>query len=140
LRSMAGRAGVPVELELDLHRRLPAATETAAYYVVSEALTNVSKYACASHAFVHARNAAGQLAIEVGDDGVGGADAERGSGLRGLADRVSALGGRLEVSSPPGGGTCVRAELPCDADVAPAAIPEPVHTDQGYGLPHPGAA
>jgi signal transduction histidine kinase len=93
--------------------RLPAPVEAAAYYVVAEALTNVAKYANASEARIDVRRDDGRLVVEVADDGVGGADASRGSGLRGLADRVEALGGRLEVSSPEGGGTTLRATLPC---------------------------
>jgi signal transduction histidine kinase len=80
---------------------------------VAEALTNVSKYAQAESASVRARQEDGHLVVEVSDDGVGGADAAAGSGLRGLLDRVGALDGTLEVTSPPGRGTHVRAELPC---------------------------
>jgi signal transduction histidine kinase len=87
--------------------------ETAAYFVVSEALTNVSKYARAEHARVRVERLNGELLVEVSDDGVGGASATDGSGLRGLADRVAALSGTLEVSSPPGRGTQLRARLPC---------------------------
>jgi signal transduction histidine kinase len=93
--------------------RLPAAVETAAYFVVSEALTNVSKYAHAQQATVRVERVDGQLVVEISDDGVGGADAGDGSGLRGLADRVAALSGTLEVVSPPGRGTRLRARLPC---------------------------
>ena len=94
-------------------RGCPAAVEAAAYYVVAEALTNVAKYAQASEARIDVRRDDGRLVVEVADDGVGGADPSRGSGLRGLADRVEALGGRLEVSSPQGEGTTLRATLPC---------------------------
>ena len=87
--------------------------ETAAYFVVSEALTNVSKYARAEHATVRVERVNGQLLVEVSDDGVGGASASDGSGLRGLSDRVAALSGTLEVTSPPGRGTRLRAQLPC---------------------------
>jgi signal transduction histidine kinase len=93
--------------------RLPAAVETAAYFVVSEALTNVSKYAHARQATVRVERVDGHLLVEITDDGVGGADAGDGSGLRGLADRVAALSGTLEVVSPPGHGTRLRAQLPC---------------------------
>ena len=92
--------------------RLPVAVETAAYFTVSEALTNVAKYAEATHARVGARREDGSLVVEVSDDGVGGADASSGSGLRGLEDRVGAVGGTLEVESPPGRGTVVRARIP----------------------------
>jgi signal transduction histidine kinase len=81
--------------------------------VISEALTNVAKYAQAAHATVTVERVDGHLLVEVRDDGVGGADARDGSGLHGLADRVAALSGTLEVSSPPGRGTCLRAHLPC---------------------------
>jgi signal transduction histidine kinase len=113
VRDLAARAPVPVDIVGDAAGRLPAAVETAAYFVVSEALTNVSKYARARHATVRVERAAGQLVVEVSDDGVGGADARGGSGLRGLADRVAALSGTLEVTSPPGRGTRLRAQLPC---------------------------
>jgi len=87
--------------------------ETAAYYVVSEALTNAAKHSRASAVRVAATCADGLLTVEIADDGAGGAGAGRGSGLRGLADRVEALGGTLTVSSPAGQGTTLRAELPC---------------------------
>ena len=86
--------------------------EVAAFYVVSESLTNVAKYAHATSVSVRVARTADGLELEVADDGIGGADPERGTGLRGLVDRVDALGGRLEVDSPPGGGTRVRASLP----------------------------
>ncbi|MGU9504987.1 sensor histidine kinase, partial [Bacillus paralicheniformis] len=84
------------------------------YFVVMEALTNVAKYASASAAEVTVHRVNGEVVIDVADDGIGGADPAAGSGLAGLADRVTALGGRLDVSSPPGGGTRVRAELPAE--------------------------
>jgi signal transduction histidine kinase len=93
--------------------RLPAAVEAAAYFVVAESLTNVAKYARAEHASVRVGGQNGFAVVEVSDDGVGGADPAAGSGLRGLADRLAALDGRLEVQSPPGGGTVVRANIPC---------------------------
>jgi len=92
---------------------LPEALEVAAYYLVSESLANVGKYAHASSATVEVNRTNGSVVVEVTDDGVGGADTERGSGLRGLADRVEALEGRLRIWSPLGGGTRVRAEIPC---------------------------
>ena len=113
LKTLAARAQVPVRLTLDLDGRLPERQEVAAYYVVCESLTNVARYAYASSAAVEVRYADGRLVVEVVDDGVGGADTRRGSGLRGLADRVEALGGRLRVWSPEGGGTRVEAEIPC---------------------------
>ena len=93
--------------------RLPEPVEAAAYFVVAEAITNVVRYARASHARVAVTHDDGRLAVAVADDGVGGADPERGSGLRGLADRVAALDGRLEVDSAAGAGTTVRATIPC---------------------------
>jgi signal transduction histidine kinase len=114
LEQLAARAAVPVALEVELGgRRLPEALEVAAYYLVAESLANIGKYAHASAAMVAVRRSGGEVAIEVVDDGVGGADTERGSGLRGLADRIEALDGRLRIWSPPGGGTRVRAEIPC---------------------------
>jgi signal transduction histidine kinase len=113
VRALAARAPVPVDIVARAAGRLPAAVETAAYFVVSEALTNVSKYAHAERATVRVERVDGQLLVEVIDDGVGGASAGNGSGLRGLADRVAALSGTLEVSSPPGQGTRLRAQLPC---------------------------
>jgi signal transduction histidine kinase len=87
--------------------------EVAAYYVVSESLANVAKHAEANQARVLLAKTRDRLVVEVVDDGIGGADTERGSGLRGLADRVEALGGRLRVWTPTGGGTRVQAEIPC---------------------------
>jgi PAS domain S-box-containing protein len=112
LEALAGRAPTPVELELALGERLPLQVEAAAYYVVSEALANVAKYAQANAVTVSIARADGYALVEVTDDGVGGADAGRGSGLRGLADRVEALDGQLEVESPPGSGTRIRARIP----------------------------
>jgi signal transduction histidine kinase len=113
VRALAARAPVPVEVVGRTAGRLPAAVETAAYFVISEGLTNVSKYAHAERATVRVERIDGRLVIEVSDDGIGGADAGDGSGLRGLSDRVAALSGTLEVSSPPGRGTRLRAHLPC---------------------------
>jgi signal transduction histidine kinase len=112
LAGLAARAPLPVTISARLDERLPAAVEAAAYFVVMEALTNVAKYASATSAEVTIQQINGDLVIEVADDGVGGADPASGTGLLGLADRVTALGGRLDVASPPGGGTIVRAELP----------------------------
>ena len=113
VRARAAPAPIPVEIVVGGAGRLPAAVETAAYFVVAEALTNVSKYAQAAHATVRVERFDGRLLVEVSDDGVGGADAAAGSGIRGLSDRVAALSGTLEVSSPPGQGTRLRAHLPC---------------------------
>jgi signal transduction histidine kinase len=113
VESLAARAPVPVRLTVDLPGRLGEAVEVAAYYVVCESLANVGKHARATTASVDVCRVGDQLEVEIVDDGVGGADTERGSGLRGLADRVEALDGVLRVWTPRGGGTRVRAELPC---------------------------
>ena len=113
LESVAARAAVPVRLSITVDGRLPEPVEVAAYYVVCESLTNVGRHAAASGASVEVGPAGKVLVVEIADDGVGGADTTRGSGLRGLADRVEALGGTLRVWSPDGGGTRVRAEVPC---------------------------
>ena len=115
LDGLAARAPVPVTLEAGDAERLPAPVESAAYFVVAEALVNVAKYAGATQASVRVARAGDRLTVDVADDGVGGADAARGSGLRGLADRLAALDGTLSVESPPGGGTRLRAELPLTA-------------------------
>jgi PAS domain S-box-containing protein len=112
IEALAARAPLPVELALP-DERLPNQVEAAAYYVVSEAIANVVKYADASSVEVRVARLNGRAVVEVADDGVGGADPETGSGLRGLADRVEALDGRLHVESEVGGGTLIRAEIPC---------------------------
>jgi signal transduction histidine kinase len=113
LEGLAVRAPVPVRLDVDLDDRLPEPIEVAAYFLVSESLTNVAKYAHASAASVEVSRDDGHLVVDVADDGVGGASPDAGSGLRGLSDRVEALGGSLDVTSPAGEGTRVHAELPC---------------------------
>ena len=113
LESLAAGSTVPVRLTVSVDGRLDESLEVAAFYVVSEGLVNVGKHAQAAGATVNVGRSNGQLVVEVVDDGVGGADLDRGSGIRGLADRVEALGGRLRVWTPQGGGTRVRAELPC---------------------------
>jgi signal transduction histidine kinase len=112
IEALAGRSPVPVELERTPPERLPPPVEAAAYFVVAEALTNVVKYANASQARVSVSRSNGHEVVEVADDGVGGADPGRGSGLRGLADRISALDGTLVLTSPEGAGTLLRAEIP----------------------------
>jgi signal transduction histidine kinase len=112
LSALADRAPLPVEVDAGVER-LPQAVESAAYFTVAEALTNVAKYAHAHAASVSVAAVNGHVVVEVRDDGVGGADPTRGTGLRGLADRVAALGGRLDVDSPSGAGTRLRAEIPC---------------------------
>ena len=113
LQTLANRAPVPVELGELPDERLPEAVELAAYFVVAEALTNVAKYAEASHATVQVERHNGRVVVEVADDGIGGADPGRGTGLRGLADRLAVIEGRLEVESEQGHGTRVRARIPC---------------------------
>jgi signal transduction histidine kinase len=112
LAGLVSRAPIPVELAIDLEARPPEAVELAAYYIVAESLTNVGKHAKASAARVEVTREDARLVVAVVDDGIGGASAEAGSGLRGLEDRVEALGGHLHVSSPHGDGTCLRAEIP----------------------------
>jgi signal transduction histidine kinase len=111
LETLANRSPVPVQLDAQLDERLPMPVETTAYFVVAEALTNVGKYSGATHAVVAVRRDDDKLEVEVRDDGIGGADASAGSGLRGLADRVSAMQGRFQVCSPPGRGTRVHARI-----------------------------
>jgi len=114
LRSLADRSPVPVEIEVSLARRPPEPAEAAAYYIVSEALANVAKHAHASSAHVSVTRSDNYLTIDVSDDGIGGAAAIAGGGLQGLEDRTAAIGGRLSVMSRSGGGTHLRAEIPCD--------------------------
>ncbi len=114
IEALTARTPVPVRWSIELEQRLPEPVEAAAYYVVAEALTNAAKHAKASEVSVRIARADGSAHIEVADDGVGGAEAEGGSGLRGLADRVEALGGHLRLDSRIGSGTTVRAEIPAD--------------------------
>jgi signal transduction histidine kinase len=127
LRGAASRSRVPVEVVAVPDRRLPEPVEVTAYFVVLEALTNASRYADATRATVEVRVSDAEVLVEVRDDGSGGADPAAGSGLRGLADRVHALDGRLEVVSPEGGGTTVTARIP----IADAGG----HEDRGLSLP-----
>jgi signal transduction histidine kinase len=113
LEELAYAARLPLELDVGLSPRLPDRVEAAAYYVVSEALTNIAKHAEATAVRIRVRRIDGRAVVEVADDGVGGAGGGRGTGLNGLADRVDALGGSLRVESPPGRGTIVHAEIPC---------------------------
>jgi signal transduction histidine kinase len=112
LKDLAYRTPVPLELDVDLEERLRGQVEAAAYFVICEALANVAKHASATAATVSVDRTDGRAVVEVVDDGVGGADVN-GSGLRGLADRVEALGGSLALVSPPGAGTVLRVEIPC---------------------------
>jgi signal transduction histidine kinase len=112
LRTLGRRCVVPVEMDVRIDGRLPEPVEVGAYYVVSEMLTNATKHARASIVEVDAEVSAGTLRLRVRDDGIGGADPARGSGLVGLKDRIEALGGAFSVYSPPGGGTTGSCELP----------------------------
>jgi PAS domain S-box-containing protein len=113
LVSLAAGSPVPVKLNVAIEERLDESIEVAAYYVVSESLANIGKHAKATTVTIEVIRECDEVVVEVVDDGVGGADTERGSGLRGLADRVEALGGQLRVWTPSGGGTRVRAQMPC---------------------------
>jgi signal transduction histidine kinase len=119
LESLVLRSPFPVDVEVPDDRLAPA-IEAAAYYVAAEALANVAKYAHAASACVRIveDDERGEIVVEVTDDGIGGADPSRGSGLKGLEDRVAALDGALEVESPPGGGTRIRATIPTASRVA----------------------
>jgi signal transduction histidine kinase len=112
LRALARRSNVPVDLDVQLDERLPAPIEAAAYYIASEALTNVAKHAHANLVQLIAAHDNGVLTLEVRDDGVGGVDAGRGSGILGLTDRVEALGGTISLASPPRTGTTLSVQLP----------------------------
>jgi PAS domain S-box-containing protein len=125
LDALAERSPVPVERHVQLERRLPQPVEVALYYVASEALANVAKYAQASSATVRLTDEGDQVTISISDDGVGGADPGAGSGLRGLADRVAALDGHIELGSRPGGGTRIVASVPV------AKVREAVRQDAG---------
>lgn len=114
LKTLAGRAPIPVELDLPTLGRMPKHIEAAAYFVVSEALTNAAKHAIASVAHVAVEQRDQLLRVAVRDDGLGGADPARGSGLLGLKDRVEATGGAISIESPHGAGTSLRVELPLD--------------------------
>jgi signal transduction histidine kinase len=113
LQTLASRASVATTVTFESPERLPEPVELAAYFVTSEALANVAKYAHATQATVRVSRRDGLAVIEIADDGVGGAEESAGTGLQGLADRVAALDGTLRISSPRGGGTVVTAELPC---------------------------
>ena len=124
LRMLAHRSAVPVKLDLHAERRLPQPVEVAAYYVVSEALTNAAKHAHASVVNVELDTHDATLQLSIRDDGIGGADATQGSGLVGLSDRIEAVGGTLTVSSEPGDGTDIRAEIPLEGGTPTTAATE----------------
>jgi signal transduction histidine kinase len=113
LPALADRSPIPLDVEVDLPARPPAAVEAAAWFVATEAVANIAKHSGARRAWVRCAERAGVLHLEVGDDGCGGADPRAGTGLRGLADRVAVLGGHLRLHSPHGGPTVLTAELPC---------------------------
>jgi signal transduction histidine kinase len=113
LEALIKRSPVPVEITDLPQQRLASPVEATAYYIVTEAITNVAKYAHASHVTVSVRHSNHHATVTVCDDGVGGADAAHGTGLRGLADRVEALDGHLYVDSPHTRGTRISAEIPC---------------------------
>jgi signal transduction histidine kinase len=110
---LARRSPLPVKLERVPTERLPEAVELVAYFVVAEALTNVAKYAAASRATVDIDRVNRKLVVQVKDDGIGGADPDAGTGLRGLSDRLAVIEGRLEIDSQPGRGTTITAKIPC---------------------------
>jgi len=112
LRALARRCNVPIDVDVRLDERLPGPVEATAYYVASEALTNVAKHAHANVVELNAAREKGVLTLEVRDDGIGGVDAGRGSGILGLTDRVEALGGTMSIASPPRGGTTLSIRLP----------------------------
>jgi signal transduction histidine kinase len=128
LRTLARRCAVPVELCGEIDHRLPEPVEVAAYYIVSEALTNATKHANASRVDIEASTQDGSLGLSIRDDGIGGADPARGSGLVGLTDRVEALGGSIRVGSPPGDGTHITVELPLE-------LTQDVDRRSGTGIP-----
>ena len=115
LDGLVTRSRVPARVTDVPERRFAAAVEATAYFVVAEALTNAARHADARSVEVAVVHAGERLGVEVRDDGRGGADPAAGSGLRGLADRVAALGGRLSLTSPPGGGTVLTVEIPCES-------------------------
>jgi signal transduction histidine kinase len=114
LDDLARRAALPVQIDVHVNERLPEQVESAAYFFASEAFANAAKHSHANSVRLAASKHDAMLVLEITDDGIGGAAVGGGSGLRGLADRVEALGGRLTISSPPGRGTTLRVELPCE--------------------------
>jgi signal transduction histidine kinase len=114
LKTLGRRSTVPVDLDLAVDRRLPESAEVAAYYVVAEALTNAAKHARASQVTVRAEAGDANLHLSIRDDGIGGADSAKGSGLTGLIDRVEAVGGKMAISSRPGSGTSLLVDIPVE--------------------------
>jgi signal transduction histidine kinase len=114
LKALVRRSPVPVSLDVAIEQRLPDSVEVAAYYVVAEALTNTAKYAHASQVKVCARTSGARLELLIHDDGIGGADTRKGSGLIGLKDRVEVLDGDMQITSPPGRGTVLHIAIPVE--------------------------
>ena len=110
--ALARRSSVPVKLDVVIEQRLPDSIEIAAYFVVAEALTNAAKHASASEVRIRARTTGDSLSLSISDDGIGGADSGKGSGLIGLKDRIEVMGGRMQVDSPPGSGTVLDITIP----------------------------
>jgi signal transduction histidine kinase len=131
VQGLADRVPLPVEVAVELDERPSPPAEAAAYFVVAEALTNVARYAKAHEARVEITRDGDDLAVQVTDDGIGGADIEAGTGLRGLQDRLNALDGRLELASPAGDGTRLRAIIPAGAT---AHVPD-AHEDEPPARP-----
>jgi hypothetical protein len=125
LEALARRSAVPVELDLNLGPRLGDHVEAAAYYIASEAITNVAKHAQATVIDMRADGCDGALTLSISDDGIGGADPSRGSGIIGLKDWVEALGGTISVLSPPGHGTALHVQLPADPMAVPTLLGAP---------------
>ena len=115
LKSLGRRSAIRVELDVGFEHRLSDQVEVATYFTVSEALTNASKHANVKRVRVSLHVAGDTLLLSIRDDGVGGADASRGSGLTGLKDRIEALGGKIQVKSPPGAGTSIEVRIPIEA-------------------------
>jgi signal transduction histidine kinase len=136
LKALARRSAVPVRLDVRVEGRLAEPLETAAYYVVAEALTNAAKHAHATAAEIQVATGEGVLHVRVRDDGCGGADVTRGSGLTGLKDRAEALGGRMALHSPPGEGTTVQVQLPVEqAHLAAAGVAGPGSANSAQAVP-----
>jgi signal transduction histidine kinase len=122
LEVLASHTHLPVKLTTHIPARLPSTVEAVVYYVAAEGLTNVAKYAHATSASLRLEAAEHNVVLSVGDNGAGGADPDRGTGLRGLADRVEALGGKIELRSPPGEGTVLTASIPYDGGSGSGAV------------------
>jgi signal transduction histidine kinase len=114
ISALAGRCTVPVDVKYEIHERLPLSVEAAAYFVVAESLTNISKHSQATHADLHLSKERNRIVIEVTDDGIGGAHDDTEGGLRGLRDRVRSIEGDMTISSPVGGPTRILVNLPCE--------------------------